>query len=815
MALIVVLLAAIAGLQQNQSRSAGQSIGAEKARANALLAMDEAVGKLQRYAGPDTRTTASAAIFDTDPESPEINNVSNPHFIGVWRTDGLKDAPPYEGIIQNDGGGLVDVRVSGNVSAKDQVLEWLVSGSRDAQGDLRDPTQSLPGGPDAFRIARDPEVVDGTNDVRVPLVQISKGTNVEGAYGYWVADEGLKAKINLPNPNRSETPAWLDPDNGGFSRLYAPASNYLDDVWVGHEAMSEEDTGKLFTRDSVDVGLSTKTGSRDFHDYTTHSFSLLTNLRDGGLQQDLFGYLQGNGTEPALGPNRQGIADNQSILQRVEDREITGPKFGALRSWWKLSDEVSGEFGSREIDVQLPNMAVADRGNQTLTSQYNQPSLTNFDTQQITPVMTEAVMYMRHAVDSQRRPVQLMYPRVVLWNPYNVKLKAAGYFVSFWQMENVRVEFRYQDPNTSGFVTETAAINYNFTYNRERRPNFYLEPIELEPGEAVVFTTKPQGGMINGKAVPLAVGGDVRANVLSAEEDPNERYCFLLEMHFKGQWGGKFPTGTNLGTISYRYPQNIWWEGSKETQAVYFYHNGSSGSVPWNMLGTEDVPKIGALHFDNFSRGNNGRWGPTYRPNPQYTKLGEALLALPDTIIHWGGRLRWMREDFSNRTFGSINREPWYGAPIAFGNVRSPSHHRWLRDNMFGQLYTGSNTGTGGPRAHLYSFGLLSQTRQLPAWNSSETAPNLGPGGKYKTGVFQSASSADFKSTFPLFEVPDKDLGIFSLASLKHAQISPYWFHPTYPIGNSLAPPMVSLDRTALAAGVEESEKIKEYPNFL
>ncbi|SHJ37448.1 hypothetical protein SAMN02745181_1904 [Rubritalea squalenifaciens DSM 18772] len=791
MTLLLIVSLGVISLSGLESRSSNQDADLARARSNARLALMTALGQLQEFVGPDQRTTASAAILDQNPWTEVAEGVNNPHYIGVWRTDGLKEDEPNTGIIRENEGILTDVRVEENTKPEEQCLAWLVSGK------IENPEEEIPGdeNKDYLVIARDKNEASGLNDVKVPLVNIDTDKNKQGTYAFWVSDENTKAKINLDKIYEEKNPNLSNPGDGGYTRLYTPTDFNLQDLWENYGDLSQDNIDKIVSTKTIELALSEdQDAPSTYHDITSYSYSLLVNQVDGGLQQDLTAYLE-NGNQPALGARKEAISGLEPIINDIAYRDKVSPRFSALKSWYDLSDEVSGSLGNRSIDVQLPEL-VSSR-----------PRLGGVREQQITPVMTEAMVYMRHTFNN-RKPVTLFYPRVVLWNPYNVKLKAKGYYVYFHFDKDIQMKIRYPDPSSPNSIkTSTARLNYNFSYNRNRRPVFYLEPTELEPGEALVFTAEPSGSMVAGKAMPMQLDNNFKGNILSASADPADKFCFMAEMQLDGQWGRALPNNVSMNKVSYSYPQEIWWHGSNETQSALLYLDDGGGSPKVTDFASSRYPEVSAMRFDNFSRGNNGRWGPVYTPPTQYTDISNAVQAGPETLVHLGGRLRWMNEDFSNRSFGEALNEPWYAAPLAHSNVRSPNHFRWLRDNMMGQRYTQVSTGTSGARAHLYSYGILSQTRQAPDWIDSQVMPSLAPNGNYRTAVFQSADTANAFSTYPLFELPHKEIPIVSLASLSHAQVSRYWWQPTYPIGNSLAPVNIPIDKNALTAAEEESEK--------
>ena len=63
LAFIVILLVGLAAYSRIETSIAGNSQRQAQARENARLALNVALGQLQRYAGPDARATATAHNF--------------------------------------------------------------------------------------------------------------------------------------------------------------------------------------------------------------------------------------------------------------------------------------------------------------------------------------------------------------------------------------------------------------------------------------------------------------------------------------------------------------------------------------------------------------------------------------------------------------------------------------------------------------------------------------------------------------------------------------------------------------------------------
>ncbi|MET0261718.1 MAG: hypothetical protein ABW223_02385, partial [Rariglobus sp.] len=77
LAFLVLLLVSLASLTRVETQVASNNQSLAQARQNALMALNIAVGQLQKYAGPDQRTTARADLQN----APGQNNT---HWVGVY-----------------------------------------------------------------------------------------------------------------------------------------------------------------------------------------------------------------------------------------------------------------------------------------------------------------------------------------------------------------------------------------------------------------------------------------------------------------------------------------------------------------------------------------------------------------------------------------------------------------------------------------------------------------------------------------------------------------------------------------------------------
>ncbi|MES2996978.1 MAG: hypothetical protein V4733_09225 [Verrucomicrobiota bacterium] len=822
LALVAMALLSLAAITTRSSQGTGVSV----ARANARMALILAIGDLQKHTGPDRRVTANASLVNAD--------IDNPQWVGVWRTDGFKSDPAGGRIILPDtqgGTGYSDRRaaLSTPYNALSESLSWLVSGSP-AGPDQAPPTGTVmeivrsdtgdTGDPD------DPE----DSSIRVPRVSVS-GKNA-GSYGYFISDESQKAKLNISDPHVAEQPDASDAAGEGMRRWTAPPC-YDPTVFIAGSETSETDAAK--TTDFAQMELSTLRGSMSPEDlrayikehgdqFTTYGRSLLADSANGGLKRDLTSYLEAN-TAPALGLIA-GITDTTSInFELGASRGTSAPKFGLLRNWYNLRTEITKSGDEYEVDTEVPPTQTMG----TPTS----PAIVspeNFTAPMLQPVLAEAVCYFRYVLEADApddlgilngtvKMKELCYPRIVLWNPYAVTLKTKGHLVYFdiFACRSIHVvpnpRPKPTDPPdpllpTDQYIKSIGFVSFPGWVSNQapspehlnNRPGFFIPESEIAPGEARVFCA-PR------KDLSYSVT-NLRENVLSSEVSPSDMGFFT-----RPDWENctiKTPVRYSSIKFELRPGWNEMFYGRNTRNQTVTLHDvsGASNAITGSGLMSGSHPAVRQMSLDNFSRGNNGRTPPFItlsHPDAQYPglQLKSAVMSQnipPDTLTCLGGRFRFLYETRSNREHGrNPGRQPWYFAPLAHHNINAPNIHRWPSDNVFGMTYlpgqeTGENTVDEQGLSvgyHLYSYGLLSQARQWTGWTSAESMPHLSLEGHYRTSVFGDAVLSDAYTTYPVYDLPLPGAPVASLGYLQNAPVSPYVWHPTHVIGNSIPSPFL------------------------
>ncbi len=259
LAFAALLLIAMAVLARMETNITGSTQKQSVARQNALVALDIAVGQLQKMAGPDQRVTAAADALAS----------GNPHYTGVWRTDTDGVAP----------------------------LTWLVSGNERLDPLAVTPTEA---GADTVELVGQ-QTSDRAEDVVVPLQSVTStgfpgqdSVVTIGHYAWWVGDQGVKAPV--AGPCSVEEPDYPPYDSdeqrnrlrqqigfGPGAADFEPADGV--NVPLIRNLIAFDQLAYLRKGDGSLVGHDVL--RRNFHAWSPDNLSVLANTKEGGLRRDL------------------------------------------------------------------------------------------------------------------------------------------------------------------------------------------------------------------------------------------------------------------------------------------------------------------------------------------------------------------------------------------------------------------------------------------------------------------------------------------------------------------------------------------------
>jgi Type II secretory pathway, component PulK len=343
-AFLVLVLVGLATFTRVETQVAGNSQHLAQARQNALMALNIAVGQLQKHTGPDQRVTATADLqplatvanpdpYPTkDPASDEslVGDASDilPEIDDFWAD---RRNRRWTGAWANGNTSDYDRNNPAEFNAVPRLQSWLVSGNENSPtGDAYKPTDRLPalthtsspltaiedaaGRPHRILVKADAGVEAASDLDRVvtaPQVEIraaapglppdSEGKlPVIGHYAWWVGDEGVKTRANLDDPffNVSGEEARLN----RLQIAQRPAVEVIDAAFAPFDPTNHDDStatlanfraalGKVMTTPQL-AYLSPTAIFADalkdrFHDITIWSRGVLADSRNGGLKADL------------------------------------------------------------------------------------------------------------------------------------------------------------------------------------------------------------------------------------------------------------------------------------------------------------------------------------------------------------------------------------------------------------------------------------------------------------------------------------------------------------------------------------------------
>lgn len=370
-------------------RGSAQANAQRIARDNARMAMLLALGQLQKHAGSDTRITATAdiagsaggntAAAGTAPaNNNSINNLSkgltavqngSRFWTGVWQN---RDAVTQIGT-RTPSPFLVQWLISGNetrfvatpTGTHNGILPSNTSISVNGSGAIGDPKRAviLAG----KNTVGDPGTATVPNYVSAPLVDIKTDTTntITGRYAWWVGDEGVKAKINIPqsitDSNQyasltaqrrgwdsvtgfAEYPAPTAPGNGTLPRLATVSQSSLLMPASGAKA----------------GGVSPLQAA--FHSATTDSFGLIVDNLNGGTKVDLHRILSGalpttrDARLPATFTNYP--VRGQNIIPSAFARTMRAPRWDALKEFYDRGRSLASD-GSLLVKAPTDNFSGA------------------------------------------------------------------------------------------------------------------------------------------------------------------------------------------------------------------------------------------------------------------------------------------------------------------------------------------------------------------------------------------------------------------------------------------------------------------------
>lgn len=246
MLLLALLAVGLLSLSTVGLRSSSRLEAQRTAQANARLALEMAIGQLQRHAGPDQRITAEAGMLGDDTVATEARA-----WTGLWRSSPSTPTNFDPGRPEAFDRWLV---THGSTTGLDDVSRGAGAGDSGAVTMVRR--------------------ADGSS-TRVPAARTP-----DGRLAWWTSDESMKAPLDLPRRER-------DTEGERLARLHAP-ERPAPEIGSGLEDLDPEPalTSRLVTLSQVGLAVDDPPATLG-EDFTVATRAVLGNVRRGGLKRDL------------------------------------------------------------------------------------------------------------------------------------------------------------------------------------------------------------------------------------------------------------------------------------------------------------------------------------------------------------------------------------------------------------------------------------------------------------------------------------------------------------------------------------------------
>lgn len=367
----------------------------------------------------------------------------NPHWIGVWKSDELEAngdfnrAQTPQWLISGDGNLTPDQ----DLDALD--IEYVELVGLGSAVPLEDEN------PDDDDHAISTDGMDGR--VIAPTVNIIGVDGlVSGKYAYWIGDENLKANYAVTDPyynnenrssieyrNRLQVPQRVGWElSEGFKKIF---ESYTEDERA--KKVNDEQFSRLASTDQIPLIDTTyakelRDATRiNFHNITGYSQGIFTDTARGGLQKDLFYFLEtGNGlsmSDPIPNPGKTDPLNYNNDLRLGIGNKGFPNSFENIPTWGEIYD-------------WYHNVAAADgEGTVKVSDNYF-------------PVISQFRLFNGLGLVGNNLNFYIA-PQVVLWNPYDAGLQSAEYELRIKihpEFHHLRIASRVQSSKLNADDTE-------------------------------------------------------------------------------------------------------------------------------------------------------------------------------------------------------------------------------------------------------------------------------------------------------------------------------------------------------------------------
>ena len=521
MILLTVIAVGLLTLSSISLRSSSQGQAMATARANARMALLLAIGELQKSTGPDQRVTSTANIAGDAAGSPLAAGAQPLNDKSInGDSKGLSGVRPgsryWTGVWKNSNSTTQGVDIYSKTPSP-TFVQWLVSGN-EGNGPAILPSDSnysantsgaVTDIKKAVVLVGKSTVGSSTdsieNHVVVPLIQVidKDPSKPVGRYGWWVGDEGVKAKINISKTleNKSNYASLVAQRRGWetVSGFNDPSGPYPTPSSAQHALLP-----KIISLSEARLllpGLGTESGGSSpiqsvFHSATTDSKALLIDSLNGGMKLDLTAILAGDlpTSNPVTSIPNYPVKDSNVIPAKINSLDTIAVKMKAPR-WDAIKN-----FHDRFKQLDGGSMVVKPATSEFVSS--------------VSPIITDfrILMGVRLKVKDATARTFFITPcgkiAVAIANPYSYPLK--------WNTA-IEIEIRNQTPTGNdpsriwGNISPKPAYLPKEPYPASTEAAVFNNAIfsipvaSLAPGEARAYTMSSPVKRPAGSASPVTV----------------------------------------------------------------------------------------------------------------------------------------------------------------------------------------------------------------------------------------------------------------------------------------------------------------------
>lgn len=798
MAFVLLLLLSTTILTQVETRSADTQKEKLQAQQNALLGIKLALGDLQKLSGADQRITASAAIFDTNAITEDIEGVTHPNWVGVWDSDPglphLNDRLDTTNAYYN-----YDARRDGS---DNRFLGWLVSGNQD---NITDRDAAITTEEEVLIFGADFDKTDPkqlANQVRVEKMPITAGSMTAGNFAYWVSDDNTKARIDAYERAITTVPI-ADVKRSRFiinqrSAIEKVASQ--GDAFSPLTGDSDQDVINAFTSpndlnfilgNTEDVQTSLQ---QNAHALTTGSYSLLTDSYKSGLKTDLSSLLRQSSLSTALANGIPAFANGNGTYALTQYPADAGTKRAPDSATWEQLQSYA------TTTAEPSGTAITARKHSAIEHGYY-PVVTRYRLN-IVPVLVKD-----GASDLLNYHIE---PVVVLNNPYNASLRLGNdmhvqlYFEKrdLAKARGIRIgnsfvkwdpAVRYQSLGSQWGGTDLFENSDLITYTDSNGIEyvgftFQLPDITLAPGEVTTFGVAndgstytgtnrlEQGAYDTGTSHVIMTHKDASGTILRTDpawsaidealhQSPQAALQINVDTPAIQQSVVNTTNPKTGGSIHVKlrpFKMAIGLSDQEQpTQLDDFYHlaQGFECSVPNGQMRTSSSQN------QTYDRNRVERVSSLYDYNAMTTRGVSFDIVMAGGFEYTDNDIRGAIEDCA--TGFRINNRWLIGH-----NFRAP-HHAPIATDHTDKAPNTLYGGVAGYQPYALTGGFFHHTAniQFDGFNAF-----------WGTGI-----DTNGESTNIFFGLPSPSVGILSLAQLQHMQISTVSSSHLYGIGNGVA----------------------------